>query len=118
VSSRLGKFTGAVMYASINQVLQVWTKLEAAYYGKSSYAGDTAEIYFYLLLQHSPSYDGMENSYHEVEYEALEMFKQIFKHFSRKKNCDLIVDDQALETWMRRTGFFHRVHVKVVPHEE
>ena len=39
---------------SIDQALDVWSELEAAYYGENGYGGNTAELYVYRLMPRAP----------------------------------------------------------------
>lgn len=87
---------------SIEQALGVWSQLEEAREGKSSYGGDVAEIYAYRMNPHSPRM--MNNSDDEFGPRFEANLRWIIGEFEKRRGCKVeILDD----TW------FHRVHVKV-----
>ena len=112
------------MIASTHQVLSVWQQLEDAYFATNSYGGDTAEIYFYLLLPCHPGYYQTNGDHNSAafgninclaDHRAILDFIEILTLFSEKRECHLIVEGVGLEQWKPEPVNFHRVHVKVVP---
>ncbi len=110
---------------SMTQALSIWSDLEAAYYGKNSFGGDTAEIYIYEAMPYDPTVASLVGVLHESERArsiAGESYDQanaslcsLFTHFSRTHEARIEVEDRELGDWLRTARYMHRVHVKVVP---
>ena len=101
---------------TLNQALGVWSELEAAYYGKNGFGGDTAEIYAYRLQPYRP---GVELPNTQLGAEAIaeqamiagENLYWLLGKFCEHHGCTAIVDGTEAE-WLRG-GFEHRVHVRI-----
>lgn len=108
---------------SILQALDVWSDLEQAYYGDNKYGGDTAEIYAYRLMQHSPAatiFDGeiAERHRSEVALNAASALVELCLLFQRERECEIEIDTVSVPDWWqargRRGKYDHRCHVKVI----
>jgi hypothetical protein len=49
------------MHLSINQALNFWDQLVKAYHNQNSFGGDTAEVYTFTMMEHSPFYANNPN---------------------------------------------------------
>lgn len=84
---------------SVSQLLDVWMELEDAYRGENTYGGHIAEVYRYLVQQHSPAWKC------ESESKAEATLINILKLFAEKRNANIrMVSHQG-----------HRYHIKVFP---
>lgn len=102
---------------SMTQALSIWSDLEAAYYQKNDFGGDTAEIYIDRAMPYSASTNGNDVSdLANDEYDlANESLHDLFTHFSKTRNARIEVAGSELGSWLRTARFEHRVHVKVTP---
>lgn len=108
------------------QALGLWSELEAAYYGKNSYGGDTAEIYLYRLMPNDPSAEEAHRRKNEPSHtifgqarreqvtNANKALHSLLKHFARTREARIEVNGKELGDWLKAADFDHRVHVKVV----
>ncbi len=114
----------------MQQALSIWSDLESALHGTNSFAGDTAEIYIYRLLTHSPGlgrYGGVEldrmmsgsgiiaEGLREDYDNANTSLHDLLKHFAKEHGATIEVNDKELGAWLKTARFTHRVHVKVTP---
>lgn len=107
---------------SMVQALDVWSDLEAAYYGKNGFGGDTAEIYLYRFLTGAsrPLEDvNASNLQGELARETYTIANQamcaLFTHFAETHHeVRIEVDGRELGPWLGETLNTHRVHVKVI----
>lgn len=108
---------------SMVQALGIWSDLEAAYYGKNSFGGDTAEIYMYRLMSSNPRAEAarqqknptgivLEGLQEQIQ-DANKALHSILKHFAKERNVGIMVNGKELGEWLRKADFDHRVHVKV-----
>jgi hypothetical protein len=109
---------------SMTQALSIWSDLEAAYYGKNGFGGDTAEIYIYRAMPYDPSVariehastvdimdgDGAGSTYDR----ANESLHALFAHFSKTHEARIEVEGRELGEWLKTARYLHRIHVKVV----
>lgn len=103
---------------SSTQLIALWVQLEDAYQGENGFGGDTAEIYAYTLLDHSPLVEkGRETSMgreaaEERAQQAAEALEAVLYHFAAVRQCEIEVDGEEL---CEVEPFDHRVHVRVIP---
>lgn len=112
------------------QLLTLWSRLEACYYGKDSYGGDTAEIYQYTLLPYSPSIgnvidgkikSGMQYDTAQERFkDACEALHNVLAYFIESKAIDekrpgvrVSIEEKEFGRWVAEIGQFHRLHIKV-----
>lgn len=111
---------------SMVQALSIWSDLEAAFFGKNRYGGNTAEIYLYRALTHCPSLshdkalDLMSNpgsligeNIRDAYDDANAALHDLFAHFSRIRSAQIEVEGRELGDWLKTARFTHRIHVKV-----
>jgi len=118
---------------SMVQALSLWSDLEAAYYGKNGFGGDTAQIYVYRAMQHEPFVARLAElgrSVHvhtdadipldvrlarEAYDTAHESLHALFVHFATTHRARIEVEGRELGEWFKSARFDHRIHVKVTP---
>jgi hypothetical protein len=126
---------------STPQLLTLWSRLEACFYGKNSYAGDTAEIYQYTLMPSCPSVEAMQRggqgpaahlrlrgssksimqeTADEVFKDASEALHNVLLYFIHSKEIDrntpgvrITIEEREFGAWVKDLGQWHRLHVKV-----
>lgn len=106
----------------LNQILALWSELEAAFYGKNGYGGDTAEIYIYRLMGDVPNVFGDEalaqpgargDSVREAYDRANASLHAVLAHFAETRDAHIEIDGRELGAWVKDERFTHRVHVRV-----
>lgn len=107
-----------VMDLTIRQALDVWSDLEAAYYGKNKFGGNVAEIYAYRLQQRYPSAESgfgifLQEAQKEQARLAGRNLLALLALFKKAHSCKISIDARRAE--IRRDGLWHRCHVKIVP---
>ena len=95
---------------SQNQLLELWSDFEQAYYGDHPYGGDTAEIYAYRLLQYDPTQSRPWRD--EQRIQATNSLRAVLDLFCKKRSCRATIDGVPRTKWKSR--FDHRCHVKIV----
>lgn len=120
---------------SMTQVLGVWSELEAAFYDKSTYGGNTTEIYAYRLMPQSPlaqafiekspravadgRFEGMAGEAAvKMLRNAARSLRAIILHFEEThQKCVVVLDAGGGEVpaaaWLSDNYFTHRIHLKV-----
>jgi hypothetical protein len=103
------------------QALSVWSELEAAYYGKNRFGGDTAEIYAYRLQPFSPTaVRGNSDSplvratQQEAATQAATSLLHLLEFFCETKDCKATVDEGDPRIVLT-LPFVHRCHVRIFP---
>lgn len=96
----------SMLHISMFQALSVWSELEQAYFGQHRYGGDTAEIYLYRLMEHSPLIgNGYTNSQtREVRRgasrQSANALCQLCRIFEAERHCTIEINDtRKLEEW-------------------
>jgi len=113
---------------SMEQALSLWSDLDDAFYKDNSFGGDTAELYVYRFMPSNPTvssaqFGGMpSNQWVEEAYvEAGETMVSFLSYYAKKRECEIIVNDEKLGPWLATGQHRHRIHVRVVrkgdPHE-
>lgn len=102
---------------TLNQALGVWSDLEAAYYGKSGYGGDTAEIYAFRIQPYRPSVElpNTQLGAEAIAEQAMIAGKNLhwlIDKFVDLHDCRIEVDGQNPAILLG--GFDYRCHVKVI----
>lgn len=109
----------------LNQILWLWSELEAAFYGKNGFGGDTAEIYIYRLMGNVPNVFGDERdealaqlsargeSIREAYDRANASLYAVLAHFAETREALIEIDGRELGDWLKTERFTHRVHVRV-----
>lgn len=101
-----------------NQLVDIWTELTKAYFGRNSYGGHTAEIYGYRISQydpcaeHGPKNGEAASTLEQTNRQALAM---IVRAFEKRLDCRCTINGQRVNVWERRGNFAHRVHIVVYP---
>lgn len=107
---------------SVNQLLDVWTQLEKAYYEVSTYKSTVAEIYAFSVMPHSMTYQvhGFQNETDKFNSDALASIVDICYLF-KERHADAKFEfeslgslDEVLE--MLTAGPIevgHRFHIQV-----
>lgn len=119
---------------SMSQALGLWSDLEAAYYGKSTYSGDGIEIYAYRLWRHSPSalrymeqnqlgvergrFDGYSGeAAHDLLNDASRSLRALIVEFEGKHpDARVLLHNGTMvpaADWLATNYFVHRIHLKV-----
>lgn len=104
---------------SMVQALSIWSELEAAYYGKNGFGGDTAEIYAYRLMPMSPSFDHRVEVRDEFNAQATRSLIALVEHFEETHECAVyvvLVDGyERVRKCLKQEGrsFEHRIHLHV-----
>lgn len=109
---------------SMTQALSIWSDLEAAYYGKNGFGGDTAEIYIYRAMPYDPTVASLAGVLHESERarsiagesydKANASLHTLFVHFAASREARIEVEGRELGDWLRTARYDHRIRVKVV----
>jgi hypothetical protein len=111
---------------SMQQALSIWSDLEAAYYRRNGFGGDTAEIYMYRLMPRCPGgeeslagrkCDLFDDMAKELISNANKALYSLLKHFAEVRNVNIEVYDNPLGPWLKHADYSHRVHVKVTPNQ-
>ncbi len=106
-----------MLHLSQAQLIRLWSELEQAYYGDNRYGGDTAEIYAYTVMEHSPIFahaDGFEQRKQEHYHQAAKTLYEVLTLFETMRECQVYINDMRLGEWLCRDTFDHRVHVRIV----
>jgi len=101
---------------SIAQALGFWSELWKAYYGENGYGGNTAEIYAYTLMPHSPTLekDGFEEIKREAGLQAAKSLHALLVKFQEQEKCKIRINGKLLGEWFTRRPFLYRCHIKVI----
>lgn len=117
-------------HLSMVQALSIWSDLESAFFNENKFGGDTAEIYIYRALTHTPTLGrsgGVEldremngssifaEGLREAYDNANTALCQLFQHFAKTREALIEVNGQELGDWLKTARFTHRIHVKVTP---
>lgn len=100
---------------SMEQALSLWSELEQAYFKKNGYGGDTAEIYIYRLMPHTPSIGTFENLAVEAYDCANQAMYELLAMFAEDRDAVIMVAGRELGEWLKTARYHHRVHVRVLP---
>lgn len=98
---------------SMRQVVDVWSDLTDAYYGRNGYGGNTAEVYIYRLLPYGKP--------HRKDYvEANATLLGILRCFEERYPDAAITlyatrndDGKALGPWLAGCEENHRHHIRI-----
>jgi hypothetical protein len=106
---------------SMDQLLNLWIKLEDAYTGNASH-GSVAEVYAYTLMPYSPSYTHttiaiFDESRLELEKDAGTALVEVVERFQKLRLCKVTIDGLEPRQWLADVKFCHRAHVAVVKPE-
>jgi len=110
------------MYASTRQVLDVWMHLEDARSGVHGFGSKTAEIYVYLLVQHTPSIHEKSDFFVKQNEEYFEHakadFVEIFSLFEKRRGAKITIrwrdEWLSVQEFAKRTDYpDHRIEVTV-----
>ena len=98
------------MNISIKQAIDVIIELKEAADGVNGYGGDTAEIYAYTLLPHTPSGNHTASDYAD----AAESLGHLISKIAQRENKTALINDLPWKQWIEKYGdsFDHRVHVE------
>ncbi len=105
-----------MLHLSQSQLIRIWSELEQAYYGDNRYGSDTAEIYAYTVMEHSPifAHDGFDERKQEYYKQAAQTLYKVLTLFETMRGCRIYVNGLRLGDWLCRDTFEHRVHVRVL----
>lgn len=101
---------------SMDQVLDVWTDLEAAYYGKNGYGGDTAEIYVYRLMPRIPNGAPDDDDYlkaNQALFSLLRRFQSMHSDAAISLYATRKDDGRPLGSWLNGCHEAHRHHIRI-----
>lgn len=111
---------------SMVQALSLWSELEAAFFEENRFGGDTAEIYIYRAMAHSPSISRVDvdramsdtssligENIREVYDAANVALHDLFVHFAKTRSARIEIEGKELGEWLKTARFTHRIHVKV-----
>lgn len=108
---------------STKQALDLLHELELCYYGENGFGSDTAEVYAYQLLPHSPSAAGPPPQPGSIFYEewvrraheAADNLGAVLKEFmSYRPDVAVEIDDhEPFDKDHPVAPFAHRVHVRI-----
>jgi hypothetical protein len=123
---------------SLVQALSLWSDLDDAYYGKSCFGGEVAEIYVHRLMPHSPIAEEFMNSGPRSKggiieqegmramREASDTFRNLLAHYAKKRHAIVEIEDRVNDVWefVDASAYFksctetdryqsHRFHVRV-----
>lgn len=111
---------------TLMQALSLWSALEEARHGTSSFGGDTCEIYMYTVMPFTPALgqknstsiespgfvgDSLREAYDQANTTLFEMLDL----FAKTHRVKIEVDGKALGPWLKTARNQHRVHVHVDP---
>ena len=101
---------------SIDQVIDVWSELEAAYRGENGYGGDTAEIYVYRLMPRAPGSPDPQ-AYLDANQALLHLLRR-FEDLHPDAEITLYAtrsdDGRPLGPWMGGCDEPHRHHIRIL----
>lgn len=105
-----------MLHCSPYQLVYVWSLLEQAYYGDSTH-GWIAEIYAYVLTEHSPVLNTPAGLHEEAKrayhLQAAQTLFEILTLFVERRECSIEVDGRPLGQWLAEEPFEYRYHVHV-----
>lgn len=108
------------MFISVDQALNLWHELELAYREENRYGGDTAEIYAYTLMPHSPAWArNPDSAIFREDFERLYVNAKgslcyIIGKFMEKYKCGVTIDDANFALWATSSVVFsHRCHIQI-----
>lgn len=99
------------------QLLNLWSELVDAYYGKNGFGGNVAEIYAYTILPNNPARnypeetDFLEKARAEDSAVAGNNLFAVLELFRDRYNCTYKIDGFEVDS---PVYFLHRVHVEVI----
>jgi hypothetical protein len=123
---------------SLVQALSLWSDLDDAYYGKSCFGSEVAEIYVHRLMPHSPIAEEFMNSGPRSKggiieqegmramREASDTFRNLLAHYAKERHAIVEIEDRVNDAWefVDASAYFksctetdryqsHRFHVRV-----
>jgi hypothetical protein len=102
---------------TIKGLLVLWNELAAAFYGKSPFGGNVAEIYVYTLLPRACRKEDVDTADVRVVERAAQSLLAVLECFSGMHDCSITIDglpyQQAL---IRKPAETHRYHVTIERH--
>lgn len=113
----------ALLNISPGQIMHIWENLMDCLHGRNGYGGDTAEIYLYTVMQHSPivAHDQMEGRVsdrcREVYLEAARTLHGLCRIFEDRQKVRIELEDGELDDLLGPQIFDHRVRLTVVSKE-
>lgn len=105
----------ALLSVSVLQALSVWEQLTRALYGDSPYAGDTAEIYVYTVMPHSPLATAPLGESGIALYRAgCRTLHGLCRLFEERMGAVVTMPDgSSIDGLLDEEPYTHRIHVKV-----
>lgn len=103
------------MNISMNQAINLWDELHSALQGKNGYGGDTAEVYLYSMMEHSPSYargHAAMFASSSIEHAGHEIYALV-NRFEGKHSCFVTMEEGELAELIHPDFPYHRIHLKV-----
>lgn len=95
------------------QALEVWDDLVRAYHQRHPYGTDTAEIYAYRLLPHTPSLAIRPDDL-AAGVSASAALSDLLTLFTDRYTCEAIVDGEWFDRTQGLPAQTHRWHVRIV----
>lgn len=104
----------------MTQALHLWSELEASYYGKNKFGGDTAELYAHRFgeftpLAYQPTSPLIKEWQTEQFLKSANNLFELLTEFATHRDCEIKVNGRNLGLWLKKEPFAHRVHVQVIP---
>jgi hypothetical protein len=110
---------------SPNQIMHLWEELIDASHGCNGYGGDTAEVYVYRFMQHSPSVvldrirhgqgdKDVSDGYREDYLEAASALHALCRLFEERRGVTIEMAEGPLDSLLGPQTYDHRVHLKVI----
>jgi len=119
---------------SMTQALGIWSELEAAFYSKNNFGGDTVEIYAYRLMPRCPTAEKAEavgvnphqsdasilgEALRDTYRDAARSLRSLILFFEESHaNVRVLVRSETglvpAAVWLSDNFFSHRIHVQVV----
>ncbi len=117
---------------SVVQALTVWSEFEHALRGTNGYGGDTAEIYAYSVMPHTPTHtaaiedggytsinvDCAKDSWVGAANSLLALLRFFVERHGGGDKIEVTIDGVTPEEWLKAPGYFnHRAHVTITRRE-
>ena len=118
------------MFISTHQALMLWAQLEDCYSGRNGYGSDTAEIYAYTVMPHSPSFAAnpekainsplIGECTKEMLLNAAASLVSVVNMFCKHRGCTAEIDGFTPNMWISQESglFIHRCLIKIQKKEK
>lgn len=118
---------------SVTQAVTVWSEFEQALHGTNGFGGNTAEIYAYSVMPHTPTHTAAiesgsntglafncaEDSWLGAANSLYALLKFFVERHGGEEKIEAIIDGVTPDKWHNTIGHFnHRAHVTITRRDQ